>query len=81
MSAQNIDAAAPGSARFTRTGLAVAGGLTIAIAIGAVALGGRIIEKHFTLDKALFGPDHKGSMSPEELSRISIFANELVRVL
>ena len=33
----------------------------------AVALGAMIVEKHFTLDKNLEGPDHKASLSPEEL--------------
>lgn len=33
----------------------------------AVALGAKIIEKHFTLDKDLDGPDHKASLSPDEL--------------
>lgn len=35
--------------------------------IGAVALGAAVIEKHFTLDKSLPGPDHKASLDPEEL--------------
>jgi N,N'-diacetyllegionaminate synthase len=34
----------------------------------AVALGGCVIEKHFTLDKNLPGPDHKASSTPEEFS-------------
>jgi N-acetylneuraminate synthase/N,N'-diacetyllegionaminate synthase len=38
----------------------------IEISIAAVALGARIIEKHFTLDKSLQGPDHKSSMNPDE---------------
>jgi N,N'-diacetyllegionaminate synthase len=38
--------------------------------IAAVALGVRIIEKHFTLDKNLPGPDHKASISVEELSAL-----------
>jgi len=33
----------------------------------AVALGARVIEKHFTLDKTLPGPDHQASLSPQEL--------------
>ncbi len=36
--------------------------------IAAAALGAVVIEKHFTLDKALPGPDHKASLSPEELT-------------
>jgi N,N'-diacetyllegionaminate synthase len=39
----------------------------IAIAIAAVALGASVIEKHFTLDRALPGPDHKASLEPDEL--------------
>jgi len=35
--------------------------------IAAVSMGARIIEKHFTLDKTLQGPDHKASLSPDEL--------------
>lgn len=36
-------------------------------AIAAVALGAKVIEKHFTLDKNMEGPDHKASMDPKEL--------------
>lgn len=36
-------------------------------AVSAVALGATIIEKHFTLDKNMEGPDHKASMEPQEL--------------
>lgn len=39
----------------------------ITIPIAAVALGATVIEKHFTLDKGLPGPDHKASLEPEEL--------------
>lgn len=39
----------------------------IEIPIAAVALGASVIEKHFTLDKNLPGPDHKASLEPEEL--------------
>lgn len=35
--------------------------------LAAVALGAEIIEKHFTLDRTLPGPDHKASLEPEEL--------------
>lgn len=37
-------------------------------AITAVALGACVIEKHFTLDRALPGPDHKASLEPDELA-------------
>ena len=37
------------------------------IALAAVSLGARVIEKHFTLSKSMSGPDHKASLEPEEL--------------
>lgn len=37
------------------------------VAIAAVAMGASVIEKHFTLDKSLSGPDHKASLNPCEL--------------
>src|SRR4030042_2992108 len=37
------------------------------VPIAAVALGASVIEKHFTLDRNLPGPDHKSSMEPDEL--------------
>ena len=40
------------------------------VAYAAVALGASAIEKHFTLDKLMPGPDHRASMEPEELSRL-----------
>lgn len=39
----------------------------IEVAIAAVAMGATVIEKHFTLDRNLPGPDHKASLEPEEL--------------
>lgn len=36
-------------------------------AVAAVALGATVIEKHFTLDKSMEGPDHKASLEPSEL--------------
>ena len=41
-----------------------------AVAVAAVALGAKIIEKHITLDKNLPGPDHKISLEPHELCRM-----------
>lgn len=41
--------------------------LGIEVDIAAVALGAKVIEKHFTLDKNMEGPDHKASLEPEEL--------------
>jgi sialic acid synthase SpsE len=43
----------------------------------AMARGARIIEKHFTLNKEDYGPDHKGSMVPSELSQIVEFARSV----
>lgn len=42
--------------------------LGIEIPIAAVALGAAVIEKHFTLDRSLKGPDHKASLEPDELA-------------
>lgn len=42
----------------------------IIVPIAAVAKGATIIEKHFTLDKTLPGPDHKASLEPKELYRM-----------
>lgn len=39
----------------------------IEIPVMAVAMGAKIIEKHFTLDKNMEGPDHKASLEPDEL--------------
>lgn len=44
--------------------------LGIEIPIAAVALGTTIIEKHFTLDKNMEGPDHRASLNPEELKNM-----------
>lgn len=41
--------------------------LGIEVPVAAVALGARVIEKHFTLDRNLPGPDHRASMEPGEL--------------
>lgn len=40
----------------------------IEVAIAAVAMGATIIEKHFTLDRGMAGPDHKASLEPDELA-------------
>lgn len=41
--------------------------LGIEVPIAAVALGAAVVEKHFTLDKSMEGPDHKVSLEPDEL--------------
>lgn len=42
----------------------------IEVPIAAVAMGAKIIEKHFTLDKNMDGPDHKASLEPYELKQM-----------
>ena len=42
----------------------------IEMSVAAVALGSCVIEKHFTIDKNLPGPDHKASLEPQELSEM-----------
>jgi len=42
----------------------------IEVSIAAAALGASVIEKHFTLDKNMEGPDHKASLEPLELKRM-----------
>ncbi len=42
----------------------------IEVSLAAVALGARIIEKHFTLDKTMPGPDHKASLDPAQLGEL-----------
>lgn len=42
----------------------------IEVALAAVALGARVIEKHFTLDRGLPGPDHAASLEPGELAEM-----------
>lgn len=49
--------------------------------IGAVVLGARIIEKHFTLDKKLSGPDHKFALNPSELKRMVLNIRNAQKVL
>lgn len=42
----------------------------VEVSLAAVALGATVIEKHYTLDKNLPGPDHKASLEPEELKEM-----------
>lgn len=44
--------------------------LGIEIPIAAVALGACVVEKHFTLDREMDGPDHKASLEPKELAQM-----------
>ena len=49
----------------------------ISAAVCAMSLGAVIIEKHFTFDKALAGPDHKCSISPVELKSLCGFRDDI----
>lgn len=51
--------------------------LGVSAAIAALSRGARIIEKHLTLDKNMYGPDHSCSMSPDELNFIHKFRLDL----
>ena len=42
----------------------------IEVSVAAVALGATVIEKHFTLDRTMEGPDHKASLEPSELKAL-----------
>ena len=44
--------------------------LGLEVALGSVALGACILEKHFTLDRTLPGPDHRASLEPDELRQL-----------
>jgi sialic acid synthase SpsE len=50
--------------------------LGITAACASFVLGAKIIEKHLTLDKEAYGPDHSCSMTPDELKAINLFRNE-----
>ena len=47
----------------------------------SLSRGAKIVEKHFTLDKNMHGPDHSCSMVPSELKEISDFKNQLIESL
>ena len=42
----------------------------IEVVVAAVAMGATVVEKHFTLDKNMDGPDHKASLEPDELKHM-----------
>jgi N-acetylneuraminate synthase len=49
----------------------------ITIPLAAVTLGATVIEKHFTLDKNLAGPDHKASLEPQEFKNMVTMIREI----
>ncbi len=53
----------------------------IHIPVAATALGARVIEKHFTLDRTQPGPDHKASLDPADLSAMVHAIREVVRAM
>jgi len=55
--------------------------LGISVPIAAAALGAVVIEKHFTLDKKLPGPDHKASLGPDELGEMVVRIREVEKAL
>lgn len=55
--------------------------LGIEVPIAAVALGATVIEKHFTLDKNMEGPDHKASLEPQELKAMVVAIRNIEKAL
>ena len=55
--------------------------LGIEVPIAAVALGARVIEKHFTLNKNMEGPDHKASVEPDELKSMVTAIRNIERAM
>ncbi len=55
--------------------------LGIEVSIAAVALGAVVIEKHFTLDRTLPGPDHSASLEPPELKRLVLAVKNVYQAL
>ena len=53
----------------------------IAVPVAAVALGATVIEKHFTLDRSLPGPDQKASLEPDELAAMVREIREIEQAL
>lgn len=53
----------------------------IEVPIAAVAMGARVIEKHFTLDKNMEGPDHKASLDPIELEQMIVSIRNIEKAM
>ncbi len=46
----------------------------------AMSLGAKVLERHFTIDKSMVGPDHLLSVTPDELSQLTRFRDDLVEM-
>jgi N,N'-diacetyllegionaminate synthase len=55
--------------------------LGIEVGVAAVAMGASVIEKHFTLDKTMDGPDHKASLEPKELKEMVLSIRNIEKAL
>ncbi len=55
--------------------------LGIEVDIAAVSMGAKCIEKHFTLDKSMEGPDHKASLEPDELKSMVLAIRNIEEAL
>jgi N,N'-diacetyllegionaminate synthase len=55
--------------------------LGIEVPIAAVALGARVIEKHFTINRGMPGPDHAASLEPEELEAMVIAIRNIEKAI
>jgi sialic acid synthase SpsE len=66
-----------GEVDFTRYGGFSDHTVGVGAAMIALSRGAGIIEKHFTLDKLMYGPDHSGSMTPQELASLCAFRDDL----
>lgn len=53
----------------------------IEIALAAVSLGARVVEKHFTLSRNMSGPDHKASLEPKELVQLVSYVRNIEKAL
>ena len=53
----------------------------IEVPVAAVALGAAVIEKHFTLDRNMEGPDHKASLEPDELAAMVLSIRHIEKAL
>ncbi len=53
----------------------------LSASIAAVALGASVIEKHFTLDRGMPGPDHKASLEPSEIKELVLQIRNVERAL